>query len=139
MGRCARMGVLSLPLPLRVILCTLRTIQRHQLFIQIDSSLSASRQFYSLGTASRRSLVSGRQRTRGNSLQGKVGNLTNGRPQIGVTLGRPYVPCPRSPSVLCLHSRSPLGNARDHRRPQVSLLQQPRMCLCSRLETGAVS
>ena len=46
---------------------------------------SASRQFYSLGTASSRSLVSGRQRTRGDSLRGKVGDVTNVRPQIGVT------------------------------------------------------
>lgn len=49
------------------------------------SSPSASRQFYSLGTASSRSLVSGRQRTRGNSLRKKVGDVTSGRPQIGVT------------------------------------------------------
>jgi hypothetical protein len=49
------------------------------------SSPSASRQFYSLGAASSRSLVSGRQRTRGNSQRGKVGDVTNGRPQIGVT------------------------------------------------------
>ena len=49
------------------------------------SSPSASRQFYSLGAASSRSLVSGRQRTRDNSLRGQVGDVMNGRPQIGVT------------------------------------------------------
>lgn len=49
------------------------------------SSRSASRQSYSLAASSSRSLVSGRQRTRGNSLQGKVGDVTNNRPQIGVT------------------------------------------------------
>jgi hypothetical protein len=49
------------------------------------SSPSASRPFYSLGAASNRSLMSGRQRTRGNSLRGKVGDVMNGRPQIGVT------------------------------------------------------
>ena len=48
------------------------------------SSPSASRQFYSFGAASNRSLVSGRQRTRDNSLRGKVGDVTNYRPQIGV-------------------------------------------------------
>lgn len=49
------------------------------------SSPSASRQFYSLGAGSSRSLMSGRQRTRGNSLRGKVGDVSNVRPQIGVT------------------------------------------------------
>ncbi len=49
------------------------------------SSPSAPPPFYSLGTASSRSLVSGRQKTRGNSLQGKMGNVTNGRPLSGVT------------------------------------------------------
>ena len=47
---------------------------------------SAARQFYSLGTASSRSLASSRQRTRGISLQGKkVADAINGRSQIGVT------------------------------------------------------
>ncbi|KAI0001654.1 hypothetical protein BJV77DRAFT_7710 [Russula vinacea] len=44
---------------------------------------SAGRQFYSHGSGSSRSLASSRQRTRGSSLQGK--NVTNSRPQIGVT------------------------------------------------------
>jgi hypothetical protein len=38
---------------------------------------------------------------------------------------RPYVLCPRSPLVLCLDFRSlRVSDARDHRRPQASLLRQ---------------
>jgi hypothetical protein len=82
------------------------------------SSPPTSRQFYSLGTGSRRSLVSGRQRTRGNSLQGKVGNLTNGRPQIGVTsLGQAV----RSLSSQSLSSLSALPQPpRQRTRPSTS-------------------
>jgi len=58
----------------------------HDLAAPVKSaSPSAARPFYSLGAASSRSLASGRQRTRGNSVQGKVGDVTNSRPQIGIT------------------------------------------------------
>ena len=82
------------------------------------SSPSTSRQFYSLGTPSRRSLVSGRQRTRGNSLQGKSGNVTNGRRQIGVpSLGQAV----RSLSSQSLSSLSGLPQPpRQRRRPSTS-------------------
>lgn len=82
------------------------------------SSPSASQQFYSLGAASSRSLVSGRQRTRGISLQGKVGNVTNGRPQIGATsLGQAV----RSLSSQSLSSLSGLPQPpRQRTRPSTS-------------------
>ena len=82
------------------------------------SSPSTSRQFYSLGAPSRRSLISGRQRTRGNSLQGKMGNVTNGRPQIGVTsLGQAV----RSLSSQSLSSLSGLSQPpRQRTRPSTS-------------------
>ena len=85
--------------------------------VKSGSSPSTSRQFYSLGTASRRSLVSVQQRTRGNSLQGKVGNVTNGRPQIGVTsLGQAV----RSLSSQSLSSLPGLPHPRQHTRPSTS-------------------
>jgi hypothetical protein len=49
------------------------------------SPRSATRQFDSLGTVSSKYLAIDRQRTRGISLQGKGGNVMNGRPQTGVT------------------------------------------------------
>ena len=65
---------------------------------------SAARQFYSLGTGSSRSLASSRQRTRGISLQGKkVADVTNGRPQIGVTSLGQAVRSLSSQSLSALH------------------------------------
>jgi hypothetical protein len=50
--------------------------------------------------------VSGWQRTRGNSLQGKVGNVTNGRPQIAVTsLGQAVVRSLLPRSHTCAHGQ----------------------------------
>jgi hypothetical protein len=82
------------------------------------SSPSAPRQLYSLGTASSRSLVSGRQRTRGSSLQGKMGNVTNGRPLSGVTsLGQAV----RSLSSQSLSSLAGLPqSSRQRTRPSTS-------------------
>jgi hypothetical protein len=62
---------------------------------------SAGRQFYSHGSGSSRSLASSRQRTRGSSLQGK--NVTNSRPQIGVTSLGQAVRSLSSQSLSALH------------------------------------
>ena len=82
------------------------------------SSPSPSRRLYSLEAASSRSLVSGRQRTRGNSLQGKIGDVTNGRPEIGATsLGQAV----RSLSSQSLSSLSGLPQPpRQRTRPSTS-------------------
>jgi hypothetical protein len=57
---------------------------------------SAARQFYTLGSASSKSFASGRQRTRGSSLHGKVSDVMNGRPQQAVRF-------PSSQSLNALH------------------------------------
>jgi hypothetical protein len=81
---CSRESSITSPAPPNH---TVRTAHDPASPVKSVSSPSASRQFYSLGAASSRSLVSGRQRTRNNnnSLRRKVGDVTNGRPQIGVT------------------------------------------------------
>lgn len=86
--------------------------------VKSASSPSPSRQLYSLESASNRSLVSGRQRTRGNSLQGKIGDVTNSRPQIGATsLGQAV----RSLSSQSLSSLSGLPQPpRQRTRPSTS-------------------
>ncbi|KAI0296235.1 hypothetical protein BC826DRAFT_1103963 [Russula brevipes] len=66
------------------------TTSNHSACTTYDSSgaLSpryATRQLDSLGTVSSKSLANGQQRTRGISLQGKVGDVMNGRPQPSVT------------------------------------------------------
>lgn len=92
-----------------------RTVHDPASPVKSVSPSSASRQFYS---ASRRpSLVSGRQRTRGISLQGKAGNVTNGRPPIGVaSLGQAV----RSLSSQSLSSLSGLQPPWQRTRPSTS-------------------
>ena len=78
----------------------------HDPAVSVGSSSppSAGRQLYSLGVASTKSLASGRQRTRGISLQGKkVIDVTNGRSQIGVTSLGQAVRSLSSQSLSALH------------------------------------
>jgi len=86
--------------------------------VRSSSPPSANRQFDSIGTASGRFLAQGRQRTRGNSLQGKVSNVTNGRPQTGVTsLGQTV----RSTSIQSLNTPHGLPPPpRQRSRPSTS-------------------
>ena len=79
---------------------------------------SATRQFDSLGTASSKFLPSGRQRTRGNSLQGKVDDVGSGRSRTGVTsLGQSV----RSVSVQSLNALRGLPPPpRQYSRPSTS-------------------
>jgi hypothetical protein len=93
--------------------------------IRSSSPPSATRQFDSIGTASGRFLTQGQQRTRGNSLQGKVGSVTNGRPQTGVTsLGQTV----RSTSIQYLNTPHGLPPPpRQRSRPSTSSGASPQV------------
>jgi hypothetical protein len=79
---------------------------------------SATRQFDSLGTASSKFLPPGRQRTRGNSLQGKMDDVGSGRSRTGVaSLGQSV----RSVSVQSLNALRGLPPPpRQYSRPSTS-------------------
>jgi hypothetical protein len=80
---------------------SVRTIHEQSISARSIFPFSATRQFDSLGTASSKFLPPSRQRTRGNSLQKKVGEVTSGRPQTGFTsLGKTG----RSISIQSLNS-----------------------------------
>jgi hypothetical protein len=60
---------------------SVRTAHGQMPSVRLSSPPSTTRQFDTIGTASGRFLAQGRQRAHEHSLQGKVGNVTNGRPQ----------------------------------------------------------
>jgi len=98
---------------------SVRTAHEQPTSVRSLSPPSAARQFDSLGTASSKFLTPGRQRARGNSLQGKVGNVTNGgRPQTGFTsLGQSI----RTMSIQSLNAVSGLPPPpRQRSRPSTS-------------------
>jgi hypothetical protein len=62
-----------------------RTTHEQTTSVRSSAPPSATRQFNTLGTASGRFLTQDRQRIRGNSQQGKGCDVTNGRPQTGIS------------------------------------------------------
>ncbi|KAI0003645.1 hypothetical protein BJV74DRAFT_881487 [Russula compacta] len=93
---------------------SVRTAHEPATSVRSFSPSSVMRQFDPLGVASSRSVSPGRQRTRGSSPQGKVGDVMNGRPQTAVT---PLMLAVGSPSSESLNGLPP---PRQCSRPSTS-------------------